>query len=321
MFWTFLKQAIHFSAIFIFGSTGEILTEKGGHLNLGIPGIMCLGATGGVFGAVSYMKAAGDNVSMFWILLIPIILSMLFAAFGGLIYGIFTISLRCNQNVTGLTLTTFGGGVLSFYLAQLGNKGISIYEAVTAFRTGFPFAEKLGTFGDIVFDHGILIYLAFFVAICAAIFLNKTRRGMHLVAIGENPAAADAAGINVTRYKYLSSTIGASISGLGGLFFIIDYVGSLSGALNATITAMGWLAIALVIFCVWKPSWAILGSIFFSALYIMPNYISIASIPADIIKMIPYIATLVILIILSIVDSKENQPPQSLGLSYFREER
>ena len=185
---------------------------------------------------------------------------------------------------------------------------------------GLPFADKLGAFGKIVLSHGILVYLAIAVALLAAWFLKKTRAGLHLRAVGENPATADAAGINVTAYKYGAILIGSGIAGLGGFFYIMDYIkGSWENA--ATIEALGWLSVALVIFTLWKPNFSILGSFIFAALYIAAFYVGGNSTQKELLKLIPYVITVVVLIFTSIKGSKNNQAPASLGLSYFREER
>ena len=134
----------------------------------------------------------------------------------------------------------------------------------------------------------------------------------------KNPGTADAAGINVTAYKYTATIIGSAIAGLGGLFYIMDY---LTGSWEYTIDAMGWLAVALVIFSMWNPGWGILGAIVFGGLYIAPYYLNVNFAQQELVKMIPYLVTIIVLIIISIVGKKETQPPASLGVSYFREER
>ena len=165
----------------------------------------------------------------------------------------------------------------------------------------------------------MLVYLAIAIAVVAQIVLNKTRVGLHLRAVGENPATADAAGINVTLYKYLATCIGCGISGIGGLFCIMDYMG---GNWEYILEAFGWLSIALVIFTLWRPALSILGSVIFGGLYIVTSYIGgITFAQIELIKMLPYVVTIVVLIITSIINSKETQPPASLGLNYFREER
>ena len=150
--------------------------------------------------------------------------------------------------------------------------------------------------------------------------LNKTRVGLHLRAVGESPETADAAGINVTKYKYVFTCIGSAIAGLGGLYYVMDYANGVWS--NNGFGDRGWLSIALVIFSVWRPSITILGSILFGFLYVIPTYIPGISVSAKkLFEMLPYVVTIIVLIITSMRDKKENQPPAALGLPYFREER
>ena len=197
---------------------------------------------------------------------------------------------------------------------------LSVKTTADYFKTTLPFADNLGAVGTIFFSYGFLTYVAIIVAFIAAWFLKRTRAGLHLRAVGENPATADAAGINVTKYKYLATVIGGAIAGLGGLYFIMDYTGG--SWTNGGFGDRGWLAIALVIFALWKPNVGILGSFVFGGLYIAYSYISGLSRSAvAIFNMLPYVVTIVVLILTSIRSKKENQPPASLGLAYFREER
>lgn len=319
---TFFVGAIALATVFLFGCVGEILTEKAGHLNLGIPGIMCSGTAGGCLGVSLYMASVPESGEPSWFLLITIsvLLAFLFASALGGIYGFLTVTLRCNQNITGLAITIFGTGFTQFIMDTYVDR--THFEiAGKLISKGMGFASKLGWFGEIFLSHGILVYLAIIIALISAYILKKTRLGLHLCAIGENPATADAAGINVTAYKYGAILIGSGIAGCGGLFYIMDYIkGSWENA--STIEALGWLSIALVIFTVWKPHLSIIGSILFAALYIAAYVIGgVTPIQRELLKMLPYVITLIVLIITSIVDSHENQPPASLGLSYFREER
>ncbi len=317
MFLAFLQSSIRFSTIFLFGSVGETLTEKSGNLNLGIPGIMCMGAAGGIIGASTYVEAVGTSGIEAWgATLLPILFCLLFSGLGGLIYCVLTATLRCNQNVSGLALTTFGIGFLSFFGGRAKTTGFSTIS--NFFTLSFPIGDSPNWFETLFLSYGCLVYIAIIIAIIAAIVLKKTRIGLNLRAVGENPATADAAGISVTNYKYAATLIGSMIAGLGGLFYIMDYLG---GSVEYSIDKFGWMAVALVIFTVWRPNWAILGSILFSMLYLLPNYVSVSFAEREVIKMIPYLVTIVVLVITSIVSKRESQPPASLGLSYFREER
>lgn len=323
---TFLQRAIMQGIPLLYGSTGEIITEKSGHLNLGIPGIMYVGGISGVIGAFFYQNSV-EVMNPILAVLIPFFCSLLGSLFMGLIYCFLTVTLRANQNVTGLALTTFGIGIGNFFggsLTKLANNGATAIE-LTQFEIFYskplPFADKLGWFGQIFLSHGFLVYLAVAIALFAAFVLKRTRVGLHLRAVGESPATADAAGINVNMYKYLATCIGSMIAGLGGLYYVIDYMGIWS---NDGFGDRGWLAIALVIFAVWRPNVGVFGSLIFGGLYILYTFVQIPGFGVgeqELFKMLPYLVTIIVLVITSIREKRESQPPQSLGLSYFREER
>lgn len=316
---TFLTSTIRLGITLLLGSTGEIITEKSGHLNLGIPGIMCVGAACGCLGESLYTSSLDsyDQMSPLPAVIIPILCSLLGAALMGLIYSFLTVTLRANQNVTGLALTTFGVGVTNYIISQL--EFVSFQRGSRFFTAALPFADKLGWFGQLFLSYGFLVYLSLAIAIVASIVLTKTRLGLHLRSVGENPATADAMGINVTLYRYAATCVGSAIAGLGGLFFVMDYLG---GNWEYCIDAMGWLSIALVIFAVWKPHVSILGSFLFGGLYIAYNYIGgVTFAQKELLKMLPYVVTILVLIVTSIRNKRENQPPAGLGLNYYREER
>lgn len=325
MWAAFLRRAIMQGIPLLFGSTGEIVTEKSGNLNLGIPGVMYVGGIGGVIGAFLYEQST-SKLNPFLAVLIPLICSLLGSLFMGLIYCFLTVSLRANQNVTGLALTTFGVGIGNFFGGSLvkltGSEVPSINLTATSgyFRATLPFADKLGWFGTIFLSHSFLAYLAIFMALASSFFLFKTRAGLRLRAVGESPATADAAGINVEKNKYFATCIGSMIAGLGGLYYVMDYANGVWS--NDGFGDRGWLAIALVIFAVWKPHFSILGSILFGGLYIIHNYIPGLDVSGqELFKMFPYVVTILFLVGTSIGKKREAQPPSSLGLPYFREER
>lgn len=321
---TFIQRAIMQGTPLLFGSTGEIITEKSGNLNLGIPGIMYIGGISGVIGGFFYQNS-GVRLNSFLAILIPTACALLGSALASLLYCFLTVTLRANQNVTGLALTTFGVGFGNFFggsLIRLVNSdtpSISLVTLSKAFRKPLPFAEDLGVFGELFLSYGFMVYLAVIIAIAAGVILTKTRLGLNLRAVGENPATADAAGINVTAYKYGATVIGGMIAGLGGLYYVMDY--SNGGWENNAFGDRGWLAIALVIFAVWKPIIGIIGSYLFGGLYILYNYINVSMSVQPLIQMLPYAVTIIVLILISIRKKRETQPPASLGQPYFREER
>ena len=317
IFLDYLLSAIPLGMTFLYGCTGEILTEKSGHLNLGIPGIMCIG---GACGCLSLKVMSGSNLSPVLILIIAILSSFIGGVLMGLIYSFLTVTLKANQNVTGLAMTTFGVGATKFVMSGMATTAkLSYLYALDYFR--FPFAKSTTSLKYC----GIMMYMAIAIALVASYVLTRTRIGLHLRAVGENPATADAVGINVTGYKYIATGIGSGVAALGGLFYIMDYSGSYEA--YKSIEALGWLAIALVIFTLWRPHISIIGSILFGALYLAGSHIpTLLGIKLDIsatplLQMLPYVVTIIVLIVTSVRKNRESQPPASLGLPYFREER
>ena len=425
----FIPRAVMQGTPLLLGSTGETLTEKSGNLNLGIPGIMYAGAISGVIGAYLYESGvAADQRSAALMLLIPFVSCLIGSLIMGLIYCFLTVTLRANQNVTGLALTTFGVGFGNFMGGMLvklsGGGSTDLVLSATSIVFGgtiqvTSFVEWLGTvlvasalavllgfavvrlvgyvislilygarsgdrnakrprlslrlgqgnaleafedskgiraakcaacvlglaamvwlfwqmlraaetdsalgasqwFSKMFLSYGFMVYLAIIIALIAGHVLKRTRLGLHLRSVGENPMTADAAGINVMRYKYVATCVGSMIAGLGGLYFVMDY--NRGVWTNDSFGDRGWLAIALVIFSLWRPTLGILASILFGGLYILPQHLNIEMSFATrkLFEMLPYVVTVVVLIITSMRKKRENQPPASLGTPYFREER
>ena len=318
LFVAFLAKTIKAASIYIFGSTGEIVTEKSGHLNMGIPGIMFMGALGGILGESIWLTASGNNLNPFMILFMPIIFAMLFAALGGLIFSFFTVTLRCNHNVTGLTLTTFGVGLSSYFIGLIKNDSIS--KAGLAMQSMVKFDWGDNWFGSIFLSQSFLTYFAIVVAIAASLIISRTKLGLNLRACGENPAAADAAGINVDRYRYLATIIGAAIAGLGGMALELDLLKGFYNAKDA-VESFGWLCLSLVIFSMWKPSICIGASFIFGAAQQLKYYLELSSAQQQIFSLLPYVLTILVLIITSVFNHKNTQAPAGLGVTYFREDR
>ena len=322
-----IMRAIPFGTIIMYGAMGETITEKSGNLNLGVPGIMYLGGFAG-FASAYYYENSVENPIPLLSIVIALVCALVASALGGLIYAFLTITLRANQNVTGLALTTFGMGVANFF-------GVFILDGATysaapvankAFAAKIPVLSQMGVLGQTVFSYGFLAYAAIVLAIVLHWFFNRTRAGLNLRAVGENPATADAAGINVTKYKYLAACAGAAICGVGGLYYVLDYNQGI-WATTGQIEALGWLALALVIFTTWKPLNAIWGAYLFGILYWLYQFlpsmlgITVSSAMTDLVQMVPYVVTILVLIAVSMRRKKEDQPPAHLGLAYFREER
>ncbi len=327
-FLAFIPRAVAQGIPLLFGCTGEIVTEKSGNLNLGLPGVMYVGAISGVIGSFFYENSAGGNVNAAPAILIPLLCSLIGSFIMGLIYSFLVVTLRANQNVTGLAMTTFGVGFGNFFggslikLSDADIPSISLSATSAVFRTQLPFAKSLGWFGELFFSYGFLAYTAIVIALVVAYIFKKTKVGLNLRAVGENPATADSAGIDIIRYKYIATISGCMIAGLGGLYYVMDYACGIWS--NDAFGDRGWLAIALVIFTLWKADLGIFASILFGGLYILYLYIPSGMEHMEykeLYKMIPYIVTLVVLIFTSMRNRREDQPPQSLGLNYFREER
>ena len=315
----------------LFGTIGEILTEKSGNLNLGVEGMMFMGAIAGLAG-VYFTELWFGQLSGPAYLLLAIGCSFLCAAFGAAIYGFLTITLRANQNVTGLTLTIFGVGFGNFFGEVFTNAAPAKVMAISsaakltfANDSIFPFLATLAEHNQFIwyinklfFSYNILVYLGIVLAILMTLFFNRTRIGLNLRSVGENPATADAAGINVNRYKYLATIIGGGICGIGGMY--ISMVTSNGVWIFNCVGGKGWIAIALVIFAMWSPARALLGSLVFGGLSILRMYVPLG-IPIEIYDIFPYFFTALVLIFTSMRQSRQHNMPRHCGCNYFREER
>lgn len=323
---SFIPRAVAQGVPLMLGSTGETLTQKSGNLNLGLPGVMYVGAICGVIGSFMY-ETSGADMNALLAVGIPVLCCLAGSLLMGLLYCFLTVTLRANQNVTGLAMTTFGVGFGNFFggsLIKLTDSevpSIALSATSSYFKATLPFADDLGWFGELFLSYGALTYIAIIIALVCSHFLKRTRPGLNLRAVGEDPATADAAGIDVTRYKYKATCDGCMIAGLGGLYYVMDYASGVWS--NDAFGDRGWLAIALVIFTMWRPAVSIFASILFGGLYILYLYVPTGMNLAakELYKMLPYLVTIAVLIIVSLRKSRENEPPKHLGLAYFREER
>ncbi len=325
-------RSLVFGSVMLYGALGELLTEKAGNLNLGTPGIVCIGGAFGFAGAYAYEYSCltAGNTPVGWIcIVVALLCGFVSSVAAGALYCFLTTTLKANQNVTGLTLTTFGVGFATFlgrYAIPAGAVSAKADYTYKAFSTKIPFlGDSLGWVSEVFFSYGFMMYLAIAIAIVMHIILKKTRVGLNLRAVGEKPATADAAGINVSLYKYVAVMLGSGISGLGGVYYVLDYgYGTWATDAGEAIEALAWLSVALVIFTSWEPLTAIIGSYLFGlcfwAYMYVPQILNI-KVNTHLAQMLPYIVTIIILIIGSLRSSKEKQGPASLGLSYFREDR
>lgn len=312
----FLYATILAGVPLLYGTLGEILIEKSGNLNLGVEGMMYMGAIAGFLTAHLFDSA-----------LIAVLSAFLAGVLGALIYTVLTVTLKANQNVTGLTLTVFGTGIANFIGETL--KGSlpdgTVFVSEKVIRALAP--TRLGVLGDLpvvghlLFEHSPLTFFGLLCAVLMSLYLRRTRKGLNLRAIGENPAAADAMGVHVSLYKYIHILIGGGLCGLGGVYVsLVTCVGNWQPNI---IGGQGWIAVALVIFASWSPLRAVLGSLVFGALSMLRLYIprDVINIPPSLFSMLPFFVTCLVLVMSSVKMRKENQQPQACGVNYFREER
>ena len=323
-FVSLIHAAVIFGTVILFGCVGETLSEKAGNLNLGVPGVMYIGGIASLAGAFFYESSTDKPVPVLC-LIIALACGFLASALTGLLFSFMTNTLRVNQNVTGLTITIMGTGIANFFGGSLnklaGGVGqISVSATSEVFRQTIPGANTMHPLLQMIFNYGWMVYLALVIAIAANVFLSKTMTGLNLRAIGENPATADAAGINVVLYKYLATSIGCGICGLGGVFYVMDYTKG-TWANDGAIEGLGWLAVALVIFALWKPVNAIYGAYLFGVFYWIYMYLNASRSSQELFKMLPYLVTIIVLIFISLRKKREYQAPEALGIPYFRDDR
>lgn len=311
----FLFAAVKAGTPLLFGTVGEIYNEKAGNLNLGVEGMMFMGAFSGFY--------AGYKSNS---LLIAILAAMFAGMLGALIYAFFTVTLKTNQNVTGLTLTIFGSGCAQFFgLQTLAAKGGTaalpdgMKEQLSEIE--IPLLSKIPYIGKVFFSHNIFIYLGIAVAILSYLYMKRTKAGLVLRAVGENPATADSAGINVNRIKYIHILIGGAVCGIGGAYLSLINGGGTWN--NTCVSGQGWIAVALVIFAAWNPCRALIGSLVFGGFSILQFYVNkgIINIPNAFYTMLPFLVTILVLIITSVRNSQKHSQPAGCGINYFREER
>ena len=322
---SFIHNIIVYNIPLLYGTVGEIVVEKSGSLNLGVEGIMAVGAIFGyIFGCLVNSLGVG------------ILVSFIAGALCGLLFAVLTVSLQANQNITGLTLTTFGLGLYFFVGNGVKSVAWPVMADYSGIKEGFadiaiPGLSKIPVLGHGLFNHNIMIYLGVVIAVAMWWYLKYTNWGLRLRAVGENPAAADSVGINVKRIKYLHICLGCGIMGIGGYYMGLNMSGSFNS--NCWINGYGWIAVALVIFANWNPAMAILGTFvfgFFNTLRVSGSSLAVAfpkalgwlsAVPTQLYQALPFVITAIVLIATSIKSKKGSGLPAALGINYFREER
>ena len=308
-----LAVTIQAGTSLVFATIGEIFTERSGILNLGLEGIM-------IMGAVSAFAAAYHSES----LLIGILVAMLVGALLASTHAFLTISLRTDQVVTGLALTIFGIGLASFLGQNLGPSGRPLVGEVGPkfSKVALPGLSQIPYLGDAPFNQDPLVYLMYLLVPASAYLIYRTRPGLHLRAVGENPATADAMGISVPRTRYIYTILGGMLIGLGGAHLSLAYTPGWTENLTG---GRGWIAIALVIFSTWDPWRALVGALLFGGVNAIQFRLQAAgtTIPAAFLAMLPYLLTIAVLVLITWWEGfrKWVGAPAALGLPYLREER
>jgi simple sugar transport system permease protein len=305
----FLYACIIAATPLLFATLGELITEKSGSLNLGVEGMMLMGASIGFIAGYTTGNAGLALLGAFGA-----------GALGALIFAVLTVSLRANQVVTGLTLTIFGAGFSSFigdsYIGQ------TVPADVRHFFTNvkIPLLGDIPVVGKMLFAHDVFVYFGYVCVILFTLYIFKTRLGLNMRAVGENTAAADASGVATTAHKYVHIIVGGGFCGLGGAYLSLVTVPIYQADV---VVGRGWIAVALVIFASWNPIKAFLASFVFGALSIMGLWLQSAGVHISqyLVDMLPYVATIVIVIISTRKNRKEDLPPANLSVPYFREDR
>lgn len=310
----FLQTAVQMGTHILLATSGGIMCEKAGNTNLGIEGMMLMGASVGYWAGYTFC----DPV-------IAVLAAGLAGAAGAFIYAVITVTFRGNQVVTGLVLTIFGTGVAGF-LSKVISSHFLPETITTAFAArSIPVLSRIPVLGPALFTQSVYVYISIFIAVILYLYLRFTRWGLNLRSVGENPAAADASGINVTLYKYVHIILGGFLAGMGGAYLSLVFVPRWQENITA---GAGWIAVAFVIFSTWNPLQAIAASYAFGALkglaFKCQNLVILnhkLAISTHLLDMIPYLATIIVLVCITMRKKKENQSPEALGNPYFREER
>jgi simple sugar transport system permease protein len=287
----------------VFAALGELVTEKSGVLNLGVEGMMLVGAVCG------FMTAAKTGS-----IILAVFCGMLAGAALALIFAVLTLTLMANQVASGLALTIFGIGLSAF----LGLKYTSVaLDGVPEIH--LPLLSDLPVVGPLLFSHDPLVYLSFLLFAGVSWFLYRTRPGLILRSIGESPRSGHALGYPVIRIRYAAVLFGGAMAGLGGVYLAVAYTPMWVESMTA---GRGWIALALVVFSTWRPARVMAGAYLFGAVTIAQFHVQGfgVDIPAQLLSMLPYLATIGVLVVISRdVDSIRLNAPASLGLTYHPE--
>ncbi len=308
-----LAIAVVAGASLVYATIGEIFTERTGVLNLGVEGIM-------IMGAVTAFAAAFHSGSAWAGVLTGALVGGIMAT----VHAFLTVSLRTEQVVTGLAITILGTGLASFLGEKLGPEGAPLVgQTGPRFQEiAIPFLSQIPILGEVLFNQDLLVYLMFFLVGISSLYLYRTRPGLHLRATGDSPQTADAMGVSVYEQRYLYTIVGGMLIGIGGAHLSLAYTPGWTENLTG---GRGWIVIALVIFATWDPLRAFVGALLFGGINAVQFRLqaSGAAIPSNLLNMLPYILTVVVLVLVTWREGlgKRIGAPAALGLPYDREER
>lgn len=310
-----LASAVAYGTPLLYAALGELLAERSGVLNLGVEGMMLIGA---VMGFLAVQRLGGPEGV---VLPAAIAVAAAAGAAAGLLLALLVVTLRANQIVSGLALTIFAGAAgLSSYIAN--DFDLSVDPARYSFAPVNAFGlQDLPIVGPILFGQNLLVYVSWLCVIAVSLYLSRTRPGLNVRAVGEAPAAADAMGINVTKYRYLHTVAGGAFAGIGGACYSLAIIPQWQDGLTA---GAGWIAIALVIFAFWRPDLCLVGAYVFGAFAALPSTLQArgVTVAPELFQALPYVMTIVVLVIVSSGIAKRRlNAPASLGIPYVREER
>jgi simple sugar transport system permease protein len=312
-----LASAVVYGTPLVYAALGELLAERSGVLNLGVEGMMLVGAVMGFWTVQRFTVTSSLSLAA------AVAVAALAGASMALIHAFLVITLRASQIVSGLALTIFAGAAgLSSYLGN--DLELANAPARHSFRALDIFGlNDLPVIGPILFGQTVLVYASWLCVLAVGVYLSRTRPGLNVRAVGESPAAADAMGINVVAYRYWHTLVGGAFAGVGGACFSLQitpqWVGGLTGG-------AGWIAIALVIFAFWRADLCLVGAYLFGAFSALPFTLQargfLKSVPSEIFQSLPYVMTILVLVLVSSSGAKRRLgAPGSLGVPYVREER
>ncbi|HEX4804311.1 MAG TPA: ABC transporter permease [Conexibacter sp.] len=311
---TLIVSGIVYGTPLLIAGLGELLAERSGVLNLGIEGMMLIGAMAGFWISQTIGGPAWSAI------VLALVVAMIAGALMALIHAFVTVTLRGNQVVSGLALTIFGGAVgLSSYLAQVGKLADHSGKHQIG-KIDVLGLHDLPIVGPILFHQDAIVYLSWALVIGVMLYLHHTRPGLHVRAVGEEPRAADSMGVNVVRYRYVHTMVGGALAGLAGAYYSLAITPTWTNGITA---GAGWIALALVIFAFWRPGLVLVGAYLFGVVTSLGFNLQAHGVhlPPELFASLPYLMTIGVLVLISSVWAKRRLgQPAALGTPYVRDE-